>query len=164
MMREPLSGLSVGALRHEHRAFVARLSNDAFAAYSSAPRASVDALIADAAVVLVAAIRDRPVGFAALRIERHARSYGPIARPVIAHLDAIAVTRAARRLGVGSALVMEIDARAAAQQAIAVYLRTAIGNSAARRLFEAHGYRSVARYAHAYLLDQSGLVMMKPLP
>ncbi len=164
MLGDPISGVTVTPFRREHHPFVARLSQEAFAAYSRDPRASIDDLIAESAAALVATWRDQPVGFAVLRLERRERPFGPIARPVIAHLDAIAVTRRARRRGIGSALMTEVEVRAVEDDAIAVYLRTAVANSAARRLFEGHGYRNVARYPHAYVRDQSGLVMMKALP
>ncbi len=164
MRGTPPTGLVVRPCSVEHHAFIARLSEEAFLPYAADPSAEVSALIAEADATLVAIHHDAPVGFAVVRLARRERAYGPIAAPVIAHLDAIAVSRRLRLRGIGAKLLDEIEAAAARERAIAVFLRTAVANRPARCLFEAAGYRGVARYPHAYFPHQAGLVMMKPLP
>ncbi len=164
MLGSPISGLVVGPCTPLHRSFIARLSADAFRPWSAEPSVAVLALIAEADLTLVATLRNDPVGFAVLRLVRSAKAYGPLAAPVIGHLDAIAVSRKVRMRGVGTALLAAVEARAASERALAVFLRTAFTNRAARGLFGARGYRNVARYAHAYFSHQGGIVMSKTLP
>lgn len=88
------------------------------------------AMLADAATIL--AVRD--AGFA----------LGRVAGPE-AELLTIAVAAEARRQGVGSALLADFEAAAAARGAVEALLEVAASNAAARALYEARGYAAVGR-------------------
>jgi ribosomal-protein-alanine N-acetyltransferase len=81
----------------------------------------------------------RPEGFA----------LGRVAGPE-AELLTLAVHPAARRRGVGRALVRDFEAVAAGRGAREVFLEVAVTNLAAQRLYDSLGYRPAGRRAGYY--------------
>jgi ribosomal-protein-alanine N-acetyltransferase len=82
---------------------------------------------------------ERPGGFAVGRLA------GPEAE-----LLTLAVHPAARRRGLGAALVGDIEAQAAARGAAEAHLEVAVTNAAGRALYAALGYAPVGRRAGYY--------------
>jgi [ribosomal protein S18]-alanine N-acetyltransferase len=81
-----------------------------------------------------------------------------------AEILTFAVRDATRRRGIGSRLLREAIAAAAARGAGRIFLEVSGGNQAARRLYAAAGFRAVGRRRAYYADGTDALVMMAPLP
>ena len=81
-----------------------------------------------------------------------------------AEILTLAVLKAKRRRGIGSRLLREAVAAAAARGAEQIFLEVSEGNEAALRLYEAAGFRAVGRRRQYYANSMDALVMRAPLP
>jgi ribosomal protein S18 acetylase RimI-like enzyme len=120
-------------------AFIARLSVQAFAEFSQDPGHST-LRMARAGTTWVAERGGAPVGFAVVRATGEFR----------AELCAIAVEEHARGLGVGVALLEQIERALARAGTTELTLHTADANAAALELFSKRGFRSEQRLPRFY--------------
>jgi [ribosomal protein S18]-alanine N-acetyltransferase len=81
-----------------------------------------------------------------------------------AEILTVAVPTTIRRRGIGSGLLREAMAAAAARGAVRIFLEVSEGNQAARSLYKAVGFRPVGRRRVYYADGTDALVMMVPLP
>lgn len=163
-MRKMLAAVTVRPFRPEDDEFVLALSERAFAPWSAHPGASVVAMIERAgARTLVAESRTRSLGFAIVGLVRHARDYGPWQKPLLASLDAIAVTPEAQGRRLGRLLLGHAMDLAREAGAIAMSLNTARTNARARRLFESAGFQTLVTLRGFYASGQSALHMIRTL-
>src|SRR5262245_23710425 len=103
---------------------IAALARPSFGRYSQAPEQSVAAMMnGRSARTVVAESRGRLIGFAIVSFDALAQPFGPWQRPVVASLDAIAVSESAQGAGVGKALLAEAIRVARAENAISITLR-----------------------------------------
>ncbi len=145
-------------------AFLYRLSERVFAAWSKSPAGSLASMLAErGAVACVAEHAATPVGFFVLGFERLDRSFGPWPRPAVARLNAIAVEPDHHCRGFGASLLEHAEARARTHGAVSMTLMTAETNARAQRLFRHAGFQRVLDVPHAYTRGQQGLLMVKPL-
>lgn len=79
------------------------------------------------------------------------------------HVITIDVDRAARRSGVGSALLRAAEDRLQAQGSRAVGLETAVDNVAALAFYKRHGYNVICAWPRYYSNGVDALVMRKEL-
>jgi ribosomal-protein-alanine N-acetyltransferase len=80
----------------------------------------------------------------------------------LGHVMNLAVREAYRNMGVGSALMDELEHRFMEMGATAAYLEVRESNETAQRLYTGRGY-SFFRRAKRYYGDEDGYVMTKPL-
>ncbi|MEM1030267.1 MAG: GNAT family N-acetyltransferase [Myxococcota bacterium] len=137
------------------------LSRRAFIRYAHRPVRAVRAMV-EQGETLVGRRDGQPVGFVVIRIERHPR-FGPVSEPLLAHLDAIAVSALRRGRGRGRQLLAAAEAHAATRGALAMFLMTASNNRRARALFAAAGYQPLAGMAAAYRDRHAAVLMTKLL-
>jgi ribosomal-protein-alanine N-acetyltransferase len=84
--------------------------------------------------------------------------------PPDAHIITLDVAASHRRLGVGTALLDEIEGRMAARGVRRVGLETATDNEAGVAFWKRHGYRAVGLLPRYYLDRIDALAMTKNLP
>jgi ribosomal protein S18 acetylase RimI-like enzyme len=143
---------------------IARLSERSFASFAESPVGAVRRMIGeDGARTEVALLDGEFAGFMVVRCHDHPRDYGPLVRPIVAHLDAIAVEPKQQRRGIGRQLVIRAEALATKRGALAMFLMTAVENKPARRLFEHRGFRNAAAVPDAYGAEQRAVIMTKLL-
>jgi [ribosomal protein S18]-alanine N-acetyltransferase len=119
--------------------FIERLSASAFAEYSRDP-GHTTLEMARSGRTWVAERGGFPVAFATVRRITDSR----------AELCAIAVDEPARGLGVGAALLREVERSLARSGTSVLTLHTAEANSSALELFSKHGFRTEQRLPHYY--------------
>lgn len=181
-----VTGTSVVALeprKPSDDSFVFQLSERVFAPYSLFPAASMAAMLEEPfAVTMIARTtgplrgregstrssgvrfsRDEAVGFFVLGLEPYGRAYGPIASPLLARLNAIAVVPECQGSGIGSFLLDGALRLSRAHAALSISLMTASANRAARRLFDHRGFRALCAVEGAYAKNQRALIMSKVL-
>ncbi|MFO0618080.1 MAG: GNAT family N-acetyltransferase [Polyangiaceae bacterium] len=144
--------------------FLADLCDDAFAEWSRDPTSTVFSMLSSPKTkCLVAESGGEPVGFVVVEIEALGRPFGPWKKPVIARIDAIAVSLEARRAGVGRRLLAGAESLALREGAVVVRLRTAAQNGAAQRLFANAGYFPLLRVPRGYANGDSAIEMIRLL-
>lgn len=162
--------------------FLLRLSERVFASYSVFPVATMASMLEEPFTLTMVArtrrasraaapgevgelptSRGDSVGFFVLGIEHYGRAYGPIALPVLARLNAIAVLPELQGKGIGSFLLEGAMLVARRQGALSISLMTATANRAARRLFDRQGFRYLFAVEAAYAKSQRAFVMNKVL-
>ncbi len=84
--------------------------------------------------------------------------------PPLAHIITLDVAEKQRRLGVGTALLQQLEANLAARGVRSVLLETAIDNEAAVAFWQRHGYRIEATLKRYYLGRLDAYEMRKILP
>jgi ribosomal protein S18 acetylase RimI-like enzyme len=145
-------------------AFIYRLSERIFAAYSIHPGGSMASMLAEGGAITRVAERGAlPVGFFVVGMEHLGRSFGPWRRPAVARLNAIGVQPDLHGRGVGRFLLDHAEALARAEGAVSMTLMTAATNTRARRLFASAGFQDLLVVDRAYARGQRGVVMTKPL-
>ena len=82
----------------------------------------------------------------------------------LAHIITLDVAESARRQGVGSALLVRVEANLAARGVRAILLETATTNEAAIAFWRNHGYRTEATLKRYYLGRVDAYEMRKKLP
>jgi [ribosomal protein S18]-alanine N-acetyltransferase len=102
------------------------------------------------------------LGFAVVNIKRTNKDFGPLRRPAVAHLDAIAVRPNLTGRGIGRRLLEHAEAVARKEGAVSMSLLTATTNTSAQALFRRAGYQTMTPAADVYD-GQDGLVMWKSL-
>lgn len=143
---------------------IAAIARPSFGRYSHAPEQSIAAMIgAASARTLVAEASGKVVGFAIVTFEALSRPFGPWARPVVASLDAIAVSESAQGNGVGKALLAEVERVAREEQSVSLTLRTATTNRRAQALFRGAGFQTTVELHAFYRAGQTALAMTKLL-
>jgi len=144
--------------------FILRLGGQVFGIYSRSPARAVRHMVHERrAWTEIAFVDGRRAGFFVLGFAALARPFGPIRRPLVAHLNAIAVAAEQRGLGVGRRLLQRAEAVAGKRGAQALTLMTAVSNTPARRLFESAGFQVMAQSHYAYRGGQPAVLMTKPL-
>jgi ribosomal protein S18 acetylase RimI-like enzyme len=144
--------------------FVVTLSSDVFGAYTWDPVASTLGMLDEPdAAAAVAELDREPLGFVIVQFERFKRDMGPWKRPVLAHLDAIAVRPELFGRGIGRRLLTHAEELARLRGAVSLSLLTARNNTRARTLFASSGFMAVAPILRAYARRQGGIAMLKPL-
>lgn len=94
-------------------------------------------------VILLAILRDRPVGFTQLY-----PSFSSVSMKRVWILNDLFVDSSARRLGVAEALMGQARDLAVQTHAKALELATAVSNVAAQRLYERLGYQRDTEFLH----------------
>ncbi len=84
--------------------------------------------------------------------------------PPLAHIITLDVAKKQRRLGVGTALLQQLEANLAARGVRSVLLETATNNEAAVAFWQRHGYRIEATLKRYYLGRLDAYEMRKILP
>lgn len=162
-MRPRVQGLELRPLTSDDERFISMLSRRAFVRYAHRPvRTVLDLIEAQDSTTFVAHLDDLPVGFAVVRLEAHL-DYGPVERPQLAHLDAIAVETMLRRRGVGRALLAHAEDYARRAGALAMFLMTASNNERARNLFAGADYQPFGGFGGAYRGRHHGVLLTKVL-
>jgi len=164
-MRKATTDLILRPRRPSDDAFIFRLSERVFSAYSMHPAGSTASMLGEGgARAMVALQGDRAVGFYVLGFERLDRPFGPWQRPALARLNAIGVLPALHGRGIGALLLDHAEGLARdAEAAVSMTLMTADTNTRARRLFASAGYAALFVVDHAYARGQRGVVMTKAL-
>jgi ribosomal protein S18 acetylase RimI-like enzyme len=156
--------LTLRPWRAEDASFVVALAGSAFAAYSGDPSGTMLSILGEPGTeVFVAELGSLHAGFVVLRYERLGRDFGPLSRPWVARINAIAVSPEARRRGIGRALLARAEEAARARGARSLSLATGEANGRARRLFEATGFFPLARFERYYAGGQAAVWMLKAL-
>jgi ribosomal protein S18 acetylase RimI-like enzyme len=159
-----LAALVIRPMRADDGDFVVTLSAQVFGTYSWDPVASTLAMLDEpGAVSAVAEVAGSPAGFVVVRFDRHAKDFGPLSRPVLARVNAIAVRPELFGRGIGRRLLAHAEELARARRAVSMSLLTARANMRARRLFTTAGFLAIAPVANAYARRQSAIAMIKPL-
>jgi len=162
-MRRRLQGLELRRLTTDDEHFIAALSRRAFVRYAHRPDRTVLRMLGERdSTTYVAQLDDEPVGFAVVRLETHL-DYGPVERPRLAHLDAIAVETMLRRRGVGRSLLAHAESHAGRAGALAMLLMTASNNERAHHLFRAADYQAYGGFGGAYRGRHRGVLLTKML-
>jgi ribosomal protein S18 acetylase RimI-like enzyme len=168
-MRKTTADLILRPRRPSDDAFIYRLSDRIFAAFSIHPTGAMASMLAEVdgergdSLVRVAQRGPTPVGFFVLGLERLARSFGPWERPAAARLNAIGVQPDLHGRGVGRFLLDHAEALARGEGAVSLTLMTAETNARARRLFTSAGFHRLLVLDRAYARGQRGIVMSKAL-
>jgi ribosomal protein S18 acetylase RimI-like enzyme len=163
-MRKTAADLIVRPRRPADDAFLYKLSDRIFSAYSVHPAGSMASMLGErGAHTRVAEHRGVPVGFFVVGMEHLERSFGPWRRPGVARLNAIGVQPDLHGRGVGRCLLDHAEALARDLGAVSMTLMTAETNTRARRLFASSGYQMLFVVERAYARGQRGVVMSKPL-
>ena len=164
-MQKTMADLVLRPRRPDDDAFIYRLSEVVFAAYSRSPTAALDTMLREpAARVTVAEQAGAAVGFTVVGIERRDRPFGPWERPALARLNAISVLPGLAGRGLGARLLEHAEIMAEDEEgAVSMTLMTAETNTRARRLFKSAGYSRLFTVEHAYAGGQRGIVMVKAL-
>jgi ribosomal protein S18 acetylase RimI-like enzyme len=164
-MRKATTDLILRPRRPSDDAFLFRLSERVFAAYSMHPAGSTASMLGErGARAMIAVQDDTPVGFYVLGFERIERAFGPWQRPALARLNAIGVLPNLHGRGIGALLLEHAEGLAReAEAAVSMTLMTAETNTRARRLFASAGYVHLFAVDQAYARGQRGFVMTKVL-
>jgi ribosomal protein S18 acetylase RimI-like enzyme len=134
--------LTVRLRRPDDDDFIRDVAQESFARWSHAPKQSIMAMLhGQSARTLVAEKDDKRLGFAIVTFEALAKPFGPWPRPIIAHLDAIAVPKDARRAGIGQIMLAGAETLAREYGAVGMTLNTARSNKPALSLFASYGYQ-----------------------
>lgn len=145
-------------------AFIVGLGREVFSRWSREPGRSVLSMAAVAGTrTEIATAGGRPVGFVVVSFERLGRRFGPWTDPTIARLDAIAVSPAAQRRGVGAALLERAEAIASHEGGVVMMLMTAQRNLAARRLFRDAGFFALLQLPREYANGDAAVEMFKAI-
>ncbi|HVH45033.1 MAG TPA: GNAT family N-acetyltransferase [Labilithrix sp.] len=144
--------------------FLVALSARVFRPYSDHPARAMRRLLrSQTGEVFVAVHGETHLGFVVVHIEALGRDFGPLARPSVAHLDAIAVRPNLSSHGLGRRLLAYGEAFARANGAVSMSLLTAETNTDAQRMFLAAGYQMLAPIDGVYTGGQRAYSMFKPL-
>jgi ribosomal protein S18 acetylase RimI-like enzyme len=144
--------------------FIRDIAQESFSRWSHAPRQSIMAMVhGRTAHTIVAAKDGERLGFAIITFEALSRTFGPWSHPVVAHLDAIAVRKTARRMGIGQVLLAGAETIARECGAVCMSLNTARENRPAIGLFATYGYQVTLEIGDFYRGGQSALAMTKLL-
>jgi GNAT superfamily N-acetyltransferase len=163
-MRKAITDLTLRPRRPGDDAFLYRLSDRVFAAYSVDPASSLTAMLDEGdARAVIAEQGGAPVGFYILSLARLPRPFGPWQRPAVARLDAIGVLPTLHGRGAGGLLLGHAEDLARDEDAVSLTLMTADTNTRARRLFSGAGYQLLYAMDGAYAQGQRGLVLTKAL-
>jgi len=103
------------------------------------------------------------LGFAVVNIQSLNKDFGPLARPAVAHLDAIAVRPNLAGRGIGRRLLEHAESLARTRGAVSMSLLTATSNKPAQALFLRAGYQIMTPAADVYDGSQNGLLMWRSL-
>lgn len=165
MIRGSVRSLDFRVLEARDEAFGAALAREVFAAWSRDPAHSFASMVRGPGAVAELAVlgqRER-VGYFIVSVRKLGRPFGPIAIPITAHLDSIAVMPRWSRRGVGTLLLQRAEERARAAGAVVLTLSTAISNDAAQNLFEMNGFMRTHRSPATYANGEDAFEMFKPL-
>lgn len=144
--------------------FIRDIAQESFSKWSHAPRQSIMAMIHGRTARTVVAEKDgERLGFAIITFEALPRTFGPWSHPVVAHLDAIAVKKTARRMGIGQVVLAGAETVAKEIGAVCMTLNTARNNRPALGLFATYGYQPTHEIPEFYRGGQSALAMTKLL-
>jgi ribosomal protein S18 acetylase RimI-like enzyme len=144
--------------------FILALADRVFGRYSTDPVFSTAAMLnGPAASAIVAEHDGARAGFVIVSVLRWPRPFGPLQRPTLAHVDAIAVRPEAQGLGIGRLLLEAAEETARSEDALSLTLLTAETNVRARELFTSAGFQPVVRLPNSYRGGQRGISMMKLL-
>jgi len=113
--------------------------------------------------IAVAEHGETRMGFVVVDIKALGRPFGPLKRPSVAHLDAIAVRPNMSSQGIGHRLLAHAEKVARARGAVSLSLLTAETNTEAQRLFRSAGFQVLAPFDNVYADGQRALSMFKSL-
>ncbi|MDF2693711.1 MAG: hypothetical protein K0S65_2094 [Labilithrix sp.] len=144
--------------------FLVALSTRVFRAYAhDAARAMRRMIRTRTSAISVAEHAETRIGFVVVDVRDLGRDYGPLKRPSVAHLDAIAVRPNMSSQGIGQRLLAHAESTARARGAISMSLLTAETNTDAQRLFLNAGFQVLASFEDVYIGGQRALSMFKAL-
>lgn len=156
--------LTVRLRRADDDDFIRDLAQESFARWSHTPRQAIMAMIHGRTAHCIVAERDgKRLGFAIITTETLSRPFGPWTRPAVAHLDAIAVRKDARRMGVGQVILAGAETLARECNAVCMSLHTARSNRPALLLFSAYGYQATFEIPDFYRGGEPAWAMTKLL-
>jgi ribosomal protein S18 acetylase RimI-like enzyme len=113
--------------------------------------------------IAVAEHGETRIGFVVVSVQALGRDYGPLKRPSVAHLDAIAVRPNMSSQGIGQRLLAYAESAARSRGAVSISLLTAETNFDAQRLFRSAGFRIATSFDDVYIGGQRALSMFKAL-
>jgi ribosomal protein S18 acetylase RimI-like enzyme len=144
--------------------FIRDVAQESFVRWSHAPKQSIMAMLhGRSARTLVAEKDGKRLGFAIVTFEALAKPFGPWQRPIIAHLDAIAVLKDARKSGIGQVLLAGAETLAREYGAVCMTLNTARSNRPAVGLFATYGYQVTIMIPQFYRNGEPAFAMTKLL-
>jgi ribosomal protein S18 acetylase RimI-like enzyme len=103
------------------------------------------------------------IGFVVVHVRALGHDFGPLKRPSVAHLDAIAVRPHMSRQGIGRRLLAHAETMARSRGAVSMSLLTAETNTDAQHLFFNAGFQVLASFDDVYAGSQRALSMFKSL-
>ena len=136
--------------------YITRLCEMVFAVYGPYSEMIPQWLELTTTLTMVARIGGQPVGFAMI-----GSVSGQSGIDDIHEILAVAVEPEKQRLGIGHALIAEIERKAFGMKSRGLYLHTAIKNEAAQRLFVKNGYRTSVVKPRFYPAGQDAIFMFK---
>ncbi|MBX3206920.1 MAG: GNAT family N-acetyltransferase [Labilithrix sp.] len=167
--REPRFGVrpldaSIRPARLDDEDFLVALSTRVFRAYTRDAAGAMRRMLGcRTSTISVAEHNETRIGFVVVDVQALGRDYGPLKRPKVAHLDAIAVRPNMSSQGVGHKLVAHAEGVARARGAVSMSLLTADTNTGAQRLFLDAGFQVLAPFDDVYADGQRALSMFKAL-
>jgi ribosomal protein S18 acetylase RimI-like enzyme len=145
-------------------AFLVALSARVFRPYANDPgRAMRNLIRSKTSEIFVAVHGETRLGFVVVHLQELGRDFGPMNRPSVAHLDAIAVRPNLANQGLGRRLLAYAEALARTNGAVSMSLLTAETNTDAQRLFLAAGYQMLAPIDDVYPDSLRAYAMFKSL-
>ena len=151
-------------VRPDDADFLVALSARVFRQYSEdAARAMRRMMRRRSSEIAVAEHGETRIGFVVVDVRPLGRDYGPLTRPSVAHLDAIAVRPNMTRLGIGQRLLAHAESLARARGAVTMSLLTAETNAGAQSLFLSAGFQILTRFDDTYVGGQRAYSMFKAL-
>ncbi|MBX3259083.1 MAG: GNAT family N-acetyltransferase [Labilithrix sp.] len=155
---------SIRPARHDDEDFLVALSARVFRAYARDAAGSMRRMLrCRTSEISVAEHDETRIGFVVVDVQALGRDFGPLRRPSVAHLDAIAVRPNMSSLGIGHRLLAHAEAVARARGAVSMSLLTADTNTDAQRLFLNAGFQILAPLDNVYVDGQRALSMFKTL-
>jgi ribosomal protein S18 acetylase RimI-like enzyme len=156
--------LTVRLHRSDDDEFIRDVAHESFARWAHAPRQSIMAMVHGRTARTIVAEKDgERLGFAIVSLDALNRAFGPWTHPVVAHLDAIAVRKDARKMGVGQVILAGAETIAREANAVCMSLNTARANRPALVLFGSNGYQATLAIPDFYRGGQAALAMTKLL-
>ncbi len=138
--------------------FVRRLSARVFSIYGPYEEMISRWLGMDTTITLIALLHGRTAGFVMFGTVEE--SYG---MPAAAEILAIAVEPPMQGRGIGQMLLKEIEKKAAILGEKNISLHTAVGNTAAQKLFNKNSYRPAEMKPNFYPRGQDAILMFKKI-
>ena len=155
---------AIRSVRADDEYFLVALSMRVFRRYSEDPARMMRRILRRGMHDIAVAVQgEARIGFVAMHVEPLGRDFGPLRRPSVARLDAIAVRPNMVNQGIGGRLLAHAETCARARGAVSISLITAETNVAAQSLFLGADYQMLTVFDGVYTDGQRAFSMFKAL-